>query len=89
MQKYFGTIDVVDGVIILGGLTISLQDLQSTLSIILIVIDILWLIGKFTIKFIRYCKDGELSQEEIDDLLSDSKEIKKSIDNAKNKEGEK
>ena len=75
-MKVVNNVDLVDGTLMLGGLAISLQDIQSILSIIIIVIDILWLVGKFLIKFIRYCKDGELTEEEIEDLKNDIYEIK-------------
>ena len=75
-MKVINNVDLVDGTLMLGGLAISLQDIQSILSIIIIVIDILWLVGKFLIKFIRYCKDGELTEEEIEDLKNDIYEIK-------------
>lgn len=75
-MKVINNVDLVDGTLMLGGLAISLQDIQSILSIIIIVIDILWLVGKFLIKFIRYCKDGELTEDEINDLKNDIYEIK-------------
>lgn len=76
--------DAVDGGLMLFGLTISLQDIQSILSIIIIVIDILWILGKFVIKFFRYIKDGRLDDEELDDLENDMNNIK----NIRNKEGD-
>ena len=69
-------VDAIDGTLMLFGLTLSVQDIQATLSIVIIVIDILWLLGKFLIKFIRYCKDGELTDEELDDLFKTKEEIK-------------
>ena len=69
-------VDVVDGSLMLFGLTISLQDIQATLSIVIIAIDIIWLIGKFTIKFFKYIEDGNLSDDEVDDLLKTKDEIK-------------
>lgn len=83
-MKYITPTDAVDGGLMLFGLTISLQDIQSILSIIIIVIDILWLLGKFVIKFFRYIKDGKLDDEELADLENDMDNIK----NIKNKEGD-
>ncbi len=83
-MKYITPTDAVDGGLMLFGLTISLQDIQSILSIIIIVIDILWLLGKFVIKFFRYIKDGRLDDEELADLENDMNNIKK----IKNKEGD-
>lgn len=83
-MKYITPTDAVDGGLMLFGLTISLQDIQSILSIIIIVIDILWILGKFVIKFFRYIKDGRLDDEELDDLENDMNNIK----NIRNKEGD-
>ena len=83
-MKYITPTDAVDGGLMLFGLTISLQDIQSILSIIIIVIDILWLILKFIIKFCRYIDDGKLEEDELDDLENDIDNIK----NIKNKEGD-
>ena len=83
-MKYITPTDAVDGGLMLFGLTISLQDIQSILSIIIIVIDILWLLGKFVIKFFRYIKDGRLDDDELADLENDIDNIK----NIKNKEGD-
>ena len=84
-------VDVVDGCLMLTGLTVSLQDIQATLSIIIIVIDILWLLLKFLIKFFRYIKDGRLTDEEIDDLLKTKEEIDHVRDEVEkiNKDGDK
>lgn len=83
-MKYITPTDAVDGGLMLFGLTISLQDIQSILSIIIIVIDILWLLGKFVIKLFRYLKDGRLDDEELADLENDMNNIK----NIRNKEGD-
>lgn len=85
MIKYFNSVDVVDGCLILGGLTISLQDVQSILSIIILVLDGLWILFKFMIKFFRYISDGKLTEEELNDLEND---INNNI-NKENKESEK
>lgn len=76
-MKYITPTDAVDGGLMLFGLTVSLQDIQSVLSIIIIVIDILWLVGKFIIKFFRYIKDGKLDDDELADLTNDIDNIKR------------
>lgn len=76
-MKMINTVDMVDGSLMLFGLTISLQDIQSILSIIIIVIDILWILGKIVIKFFRYINDGDLDEEEALDLLNDLDDLKK------------
>lgn len=67
--------DVVDGCLMATGLTVSIQDIQATLSIVIIVIDILWLLGKFIIKLFRYLDDGKLSDDEVDDLMKTKDQI--------------
>lgn len=76
-MKMFNAVDAVDGGLMLFGLTISLQDIQSILSIIIIIIDILWIVGKFVIKLFRYLQDGKLDQEELDDLENTVDDLKK------------
>ena len=85
MVKYFNSVYVFDGFLILGGLSISLQDVQSILSIIILVLDGLWILFKFMIKFFRYISDGKLTEEELNDLEND---INNNI-NKENKESEK
>lgn len=80
--------DVVDGFLMSCGLAISVQDIQATLSIIIIILDILWLLGKFAVKFCRYIKDGQLTKEEVDDLFATKEEIKDEVKKI-NKEGDK
>ena len=74
-------VDAVDGGLILFGLTISLQDVQSILSIIIIVIDILWIVLKFVIKFFQFTKDG-LDDDELNELNQDIEKIKDRIKEA-------
>lgn len=79
-MKIFTPTDVVDGGLMLFGLTISLQDIQSVLSIIIIIIDILWIIGKFIIKFFKYIEDGKLDDEEKEDLKNELEKLEKRKD---------
>ena len=67
-MKYFNKVDLIDGALISAGLGISLQDIQSILSIIIICLDMLWIIAKLVIKFMMYIKDGEITKEELEDL---------------------
>lgn len=67
--------DLIDGGLICTGLGISLVDLQNILSIIILIIDILWIALKVTIKLFRYLKDGKLTDEELQDLENDVNKI--------------
>lgn len=63
------------------GLGISIIELQNILGLILTAINLFILILSLILKLIKYIKnDGKLDEEEISDLLSDTKEIKKEID---------
>lgn len=67
--------DIVDGSLILTGLGISLVDLQNILSIIILIIDLLWILMKFIVKFFKYIGDGKLTDDEIEDLENDLKNV--------------
>lgn len=63
------------------GLGISIIELQNILGLILTAINLFILLLSLILKLIKYIKnDGKLDKEEIDDLLSDAKDIKKEID---------
>lgn len=64
-------VDVIEYAFLSVGLAVSLSDIKEVLCIILLVFDALWLIMKFVLKFFKYAKDGELTEEEIDDLMDD------------------
>lgn len=68
-------IDIIDSGLILTGLGISLVDIQNILSIIILIIDMLWILIKFIVKFFKYFGDGKLTNEEIKDLENDLKNI--------------
>lgn len=82
--------EVVEDSAIVGGVIVSLQDIQSVLSICLLLFNILWLLGKFTIKFFRYIKnDGKLSEEEKADLKNDAEVIDNLVDKVGDKDANK
>lgn len=63
------------------GLGISIIELQNILGLILTAINLFILILSLILKLIKYIRnDGKLDKEEISDLLSDAKDIKKEID---------
>ena len=76
----FNKSDIIDGGLICTGLGISLVDLQNILSIIILIIDILWILTKVTIKFCKYIKDGDLTDEEIKDIENDLSKLKRKED---------
>ena len=77
--------DVLENCLILGGISISLVDIQTIMSIILLSFNIIWLLVKFSIKLYDKLKDGKLTKEEIQELDEDFNNIKDTI----NKGGEK
>ena len=68
--------NIVDGGLILASGAVSLANIESILSIILIVIDTIWIIGKVVIKFMIYYRDHTIDDEEANDLLNDVDNIK-------------
>lgn len=77
-------VDAVEDMVILSGIGVSLVDIQTVMSIVLLTFNILWLVMKFTLKLFRYLRDGKLSDEELDDLTNDAEEIDKKIGGDKN-----
>ena len=66
------TSEVVEDLAISSGIGVSLIDIQSILSIILLAFNVLWLIFKAIRKIFRYYKnDGKLDEEEMADIESD------------------
>ena len=76
--------DAVEDMLILSGIGVSLVDIQTIMSIVLLTFNILWLILKFTLKLFRYLRDGKLTDEELDDLTNDVKDIDNKIGGDKN-----
>ena len=80
------SIDVAEDMICVLGISISLVDIQQILSIILLSFNIVWLVVKFLVKFIRYYKnDGKIDNDEWNDLLNDEKEIDDKIKGGRDK----
>lgn len=76
MNNLLTKTDIAEGGIILAGLGVSLQDIQSILSIILLCVDVAWLIFKFIYKAYKKVKKGE----DLDDLGKPSDEFNKEGD---------
>lgn len=76
--------DAVEDMIILSGIGVSLVDIQTIMSIVLLTFNILWLILKFTLKLFRYLKDGKLTDDELNDLADDVEEINNKVGGDKN-----
>lgn len=70
--------DIIDGGLIITGMGISLSDLQNILSIVILVLDLLWIAFKICRKIFpklkEYLKDGKLDHDETNDLINDIKE---------------
>ena len=72
-------LDIFEDSVILSGIGISLVDIQTIMSIILLCFNILWLTIKFIVKLKEHLKDGKLTPEEIKDLDNDFDEIKNKL----------
>lgn len=77
-------VDAVEDMVILSGIGVSLVDIQTVMSIVLLTFNIIWLVMKFVLKLFRYLRDGKLTNEELDDLTNDGKEIDNKIGGDKN-----
>ncbi len=71
--------DFIDYALICTGTTISLMDIQTILSIVLLTFNVLWLLIKFIVKIKEKLSDGKLTPEEIKDLDNDFQNIKDKI----------
>ena len=71
--------DFIDYTLICTGTTISLMDIQTILSIILLVFNVLWLLIKFIVKIKDKLSDGKLTPEEIKEIDNDFQNIKDTI----------
>lgn len=73
--------NVIDSVLIVLGLSVGLETIESVLGIIILCIQIIWILSKLGIKIYKHIKDGNI--EELDDDLKDGidelKDFKDSI----------
>lgn len=77
----FGTTDLIDAGLITLGTGIALSDIHQILSIIILVLNAMWILLKFILKFFKYySNDGKIDKEELDDLLDDVNKIQKEDD---------
>ena len=83
-MKKLNIIDIIDGSFITAGVSIALQDIQSILSIIILVLEGLWLLVKLIMKARKYLQDGKIDENEKQDLEEDFNQLKNVL-----KEGEK
>lgn len=70
-------LDIIEYTFLSFGIVLAVADVREVLAIILLIIDSLWLILKLVIKIFRYLKDGELTEEELEDLENEVKEGRK------------
>lgn len=64
-------INAVEYLFLTAGVVLAVSDVKDILCIILLIIDGLWLLLKFIFKLFKYAKDGEFSDEELEDLESE------------------
>lgn len=70
------TADIIEDAIITSGIGVSLVDIQSILSIVLLCFNILWLVAKLIIKVVKYYKnDGVIDEAESEDIQDDINNI--------------
>lgn len=51
-----------------AGIVLAIADVQAILSIILLIVDSIWLLLKLVLKIFKLAKDGELSDEDLEEI---------------------
>lgn len=85
MSKLYNTFD---SVVSFCGISVSLQNIESALSIILLIISIANLVIKFAFSIYNKLKDGKLTGEELQELTKDFEELTSNIKQLTNNESE-
>lgn len=76
------TKSLIDDVLIVCGISVSLLDIQQTLSIVLLVFNVLWIIWKFIYRVYTHIKNNQI--DEIENDIKDAKdEIEKFTNDSK------
>ena len=55
------------------GIVLAIADIQAILSIVLLIVDSIWLLLKIVLKIFKLAKDGELSDEDLKEIESEIK----------------
>lgn len=71
--------NVIEDVLIASGIAISLADIQQVLSIIILVLDVVWILSKLGIKIYQRVKNKDY--ESIADDIKDSKDELEDLSN--------
>ena len=64
---------------------VSMASLVDIMTIVFLAVQIFVLLLGITIKFIKFCQDGKITEEEANELLNDVNNIKDKIDQESNK----
>ena len=59
------------------GIVLAVSDVKDILCLVLLIVDGIWLLLKFIIKLFQYAKDGEITEEELEDLEKDIKKYER------------
>ena len=66
-------VNILEYLLIGTGLAVSISDISDILCVILLIIDSAWLFLMVLIKICKALKDGEFSDEELEDIESEIK----------------
>ena len=81
--------DIFDSGVSILGISVAIKDIESILSVILLVISLLNLLFKFGKSLYNKLKDGKLTSEELDEISKELDELEQNTDKLLNpKEGE-
>lgn len=85
MGKVMTRTDIVDSVAIGTGTIISLQDVQSLLSIIILIFNVVWILCKFGYKMYKLYKEKKYKKM-IDEIENTKNELQNIQNNRKESE---
>ena len=84
-------IEIIEDVLIATGITISLSDIHQILSIIILVVDVVWILFKCGLKIYQKIKEKKYSEiaEDIKTASEELKELDNQINESKDSKGDK
>ena len=77
--------NIIEDVLIASGIAISLADIQQILSIIILVLDVVWILTKLGIKIYQHAKNKDI-QAIADDIKESKDELEQLNNGLSNKE---
>lgn len=61
-------INAAEYLFLTAGVVLAISDVKDILCIVLLIVDSCWLLLKVILLIFKYCSDGELTKEEIEEI---------------------